>query len=992
MNILSFPIDTARGNLILPTLVLSKRDGSFIGALSNVTNFSFTNSFDDIPQISFTVHKYDNGELTPYWNEVKNLRLLYVVEWDLYFELTLSENEKVSTEKNVVCTELVESELSQLLLHNIEINSEDDLKANNDIDSDKYIPTILYSQDDKKHSLLHRITQDKASNYHISFLDLSYHQKDTYVDKEQRDFSFDDISIYDAFKNIADELNLHFEFRAVRNTVDKKIIRYIDAYTLGSVCMNDNCSYFKEHSGLHRYRGTFDECPICGSTDVYQGYGNDTTIFVNSESLSDELSLDVLTDQIKNVYYLQSNDDLIDATIRNYNPLGNNYIYNFSYEIDNQDTSEDFSKQWNEFYQALYKYMNDENAYSVTGDADLTETFRSYYSIVDEYKSDFADTHRYLTDDFKSKQGYQLNSDIWNLSYATMGTLTYDAIDLYNYIKSERLPSGDLTPLSIANEVKVLNNAFINNGSTDANHVGDTIYITNGALRLSYSGVENTILNVATAIVDARAKVTVKSINAQDNDNNAITADYSGDATTGTADVTFTVTSKTDSTLTADTNLIHLNVKIVGYDYTPISLDALDSISQLLKIKLKQNAQDNNSFASLFNMTTTDIADSDGYVYGKKFTYTLSDNDFKKEINKYSLDALENLNKCCDACIDMLNAQLIDKTWAVSPQSIAYAYFSESSKYIYCMEPNSALSVHLEIIQGHGGGSVQSVSQIGYPTPDGHFRVDDLRQNLVSSDAVNGDSYYTSFNIVNRGAGSDVFTFKLYHIDGWQATYNPITFYVYTGTSQIEAQLQTPLINRKMMIESRIAELNRQLAVISDGTNDSKKTMSGALNYIKGKINREMNLYLANQKEELQSFAREQTYSASYSSDGLSNYQLFQNAKKYVNDAMMKLADADIPKYQISGSVNNVFLIQDYSSIKDKFKIGNWIRVEIDGKVYKLRLLDYTINYDDPAKIDVTFSEAKNVNYSYSGFSGYIMNSQDVQDRKIAYIKRNQGG
>ena len=48
--------------------------------------------------------------------------------------------------------------------------------------------------------------------------------------------------------------------------------------------------------------------------------------------------------------------------------------------------------------------------------------------------------------------------------------------------------------------------------------------------------------------------------------------------------------------------------------------------------------------------------------------------------------------------------------------------------------------------------------------------------------------------------------------------------------------------------------------------------------------------------------------------------------------------------------------IPKFAPLRDYFEIGNWIRVEIDDEIYKLRLTSYDINYDDLDSISVEFS------------------------------------
>ena len=57
-----------------PTLVLGKRNGDKIGQIPNIDNIKLKDCLNNTPEFSFTVHKYDNGKLCEYWDDIKDLR------------------------------------------------------------------------------------------------------------------------------------------------------------------------------------------------------------------------------------------------------------------------------------------------------------------------------------------------------------------------------------------------------------------------------------------------------------------------------------------------------------------------------------------------------------------------------------------------------------------------------------------------------------------------------------------------------------------------------------------------------------------------------------------------------------------------------------------------------------------------------------------------------------------------------------------------------
>ena len=180
-----------------PTLVLGKRNGDKICQISNIDNIKVKDCLVNAPEISFTVHKYDNDKLCECWDEIKDFRLVWCKEWDMWFQLTINVNISDEVTKNVELIRLAESELSQINLYNVEINTELDIAR------DEYTePTILYNAENHDASLLHRILE-KAPHYSISKVDLS-------IAKIQRTFSFDGVNIVDALNEICEEINAMF--------------------------------------------------------------------------------------------------------------------------------------------------------------------------------------------------------------------------------------------------------------------------------------------------------------------------------------------------------------------------------------------------------------------------------------------------------------------------------------------------------------------------------------------------------------------------------------------------------------------------------------------------------------------------------------------------------------------------------------------------------------------------------------------------------------
>ena len=199
------------GNPEPPTIILANRNGNKLGQLKVNDNSIELSDKLRASEISFTINKYINGEITPLWDKVLNFKLIYCKEWDCWFEIKVELDEETETVKTVFCTQLGHAELSQIMLYNIEINTE------KDIERDDYKISILYDEDNPESSILNRMLDDKAPHYSIAYVSPT-------IAKIQRSFSFDDISIRDIHKEIAEEIGIS---QAQVSRLEKNALSYI---------------------------------------------------------------------------------------------------------------------------------------------------------------------------------------------------------------------------------------------------------------------------------------------------------------------------------------------------------------------------------------------------------------------------------------------------------------------------------------------------------------------------------------------------------------------------------------------------------------------------------------------------------------------------------------------------------------------------------------------------------------------------------------------
>lgn len=400
------------GNPEPPTIVLANRNGNKLGQLKvNTESIDLSDKFNDASEISFTVNKYIDNEIVPLWDKIVDFKLIYCKEWDIWFEIRVELDEETESVKTVFGTQLGYAELSQVMLYNIEINTE------KDIERDDYKITILYDPEDSGASLLDRIFE-KAPHYSVIHVDST-------IANIQRTFSFDGTSIVDACQEIAEEIGCYFLFHS-NSDENGMPQRTVSVYDLYQNCNNKDC----------KHRGEFtDVCPKCGGTDIKYGYGDDTLIFVTADELAtDGIELVTDTDSVKNCFKLEAGDDLMTATVRNCNPNGTDYIWYFSDSLK-EDMSDELVEKL-EAYDELYdEYYND-----YVSDIGMLRVL-AYNELVTKYSNYNKDLQK-ITPPIKG--------------YSSLMNVYYNVVDLAWYLKSGLMPSVTMSKTTAKEQADLL--------------------------------------------------------------------------------------------------------------------------------------------------------------------------------------------------------------------------------------------------------------------------------------------------------------------------------------------------------------------------------------------------------------------------------------------------------------------------------------------------------------------------------------------------------
>lgn len=804
----------------VPTIILQNRNFDNIGKINNVDNIVYKEYFNGADEVSFTVHKMKDGEITPYWEEITDHKVVYIPEFQGRFYMKVSVDEGDCIEKKCILRSLCEDELSQIILRNIEINTENDILRE---DYDSNFPTVFYRNPEdytrynhiwnnhikyeshtpemkkrilKSSSLLHRLLEDKAPHYTI-------HTVTDSLRDMQRSFSISEKDIYSELTGeIAEQFHCIFQFNSLS--------REIDVYDLYNVC--EDCGF----------RGDFtDKCPECGSGGIHTGYGEDTTVFISRNNLASSISLETNADSMKNCFYVEGGDDIINSAIRSVNPNGTQYIFQNSAAMKHDMPEELVTKL--EQYDKTYQYYTGEHTYNL--DESIVNNYNEVVSFVNQ--------------NFPDNIHPELSSAI--VGYSDLTNALYNAVDLYDFISDAMLPTLDTDGIGITDSLNNIVNGFasgldgkyqntivLSNPKTATQTTVENIITKNA--RLYYSpayydiSLQTALYNKATDTRDGKweGRITLTSL---------AETDENGKYKSGTTEkITLTIPKSCDN----ECYQVYINQQIQQ------AISGKEALSQ------------------------------------KQITsISLSDEDFSHQLHFYSLSELYNIKNMFQACLDVV-----------------------------------------EKLQLNGRKETESL----------HKEYHDFYYNRIYG-KTNSRECCIDAEITLREAQAK-FIKKVYYYD--------------------------------------YAEMDEPCGVIYD----LRKATHDALDIKK---------YLGSYYHTFCSYRREDKYSnGNYISDGLTNAGIIENAKKLLQAASDELYKLSNPQYTISTEMNNLLALDEFKPLKDYFSVGNWIRMEIDGRIYKLRLLSCQISFEDLQSVQVEFSTAEKTVTGYNDIQDIINSASSI--------------
>ena len=196
------------------------------------------------------------------------------------------------------------------------------------------------------------------------------------------------------------------------------------------------------------------------------------------------------------------------------------------------------------------------------------------------------------------------------------------------------------------------------------------------------------------------------------------------------------------------------------------------------------------------------------------------------------------------------------------------------------------------------------------------------------------------------------------------------------SNSPFYEKLYLPYYNRRNYIEDEYNERAKQI--------ESVVTNIANLEWEKQTIQKMLNLrtYLG-ESDYLSylTYLREDKYeNSNYISDGLTNEEVIEQAKQLREKALKELKKSAEMKYTITATLSNLLALKEFEPIINYFEVGNYIRMQIDETIYKMRLLSYEITFseDNIQTINVEFSDVINAKNNALGIKQILDQAKSI--------------
>lgn len=208
--------------------------------------------------------------------------------------------------------------------------------------------------------------------------------------------------------------------------------------------------------------------------------------------------------------------------------------------------------------------------------------------------------------------------------------------------------------------------------------------------------------------------------------------------------------------------------------------------------------------------------------------------------------------------------------------------------------------------------------------------------------------------------------------------------------TDIYTQLYLPYLEKSRAIQDEIAVRETELSGLlqptdEDGVQNPAFQNKGLIDIIEEKQNEirealDLHDYLGDALwEELSFYRRESEYSnPNYISDGLTDSEVIEQAQNFINTATKEIIKASTLQHTISAPLSNFLLLDEFSGLQKKFRVGNWIWLQVDDSIYKLRLANWEVDYDNIDDLDIEFTDSVRVGNVISDVESILSKSMSM--------------
>ena len=849
----------------------------------------FTADINEINQpdeISFTYYKEVDDTPCPCFDDLTDLSVIQVGSYG-FFEIAVAKSEHTSVVKKVTARSLGIAELSQIIC-SLEVNTEEDISRS---DYDKNYPTVFYRDTDisdkenerkkkEEASLLDRVLS-YAPHYHVGYVSPT-------LRNIQRTFSWSDTDIVSALNEIASEVNCVFDI-CVTIGEDGRAERTVNAYDIQYCrhCWEAIDENKKKTASVSSFRNIVNGvCQTCGSSEHIADIGQDTNIFISTDNLSDEISIEGDRDSIKNCFKVVGGDDTITAAVQGLNMSASNRIMMFSDEQKKRMSPELVEKL---------------DAY----DKELSGQSESYEKLLE---------------------------------------IQYDLYDMILYLQSGKMPV-------LEEEITTCIDAILYVTKQIYTYYKNTFFISSWS-NYGYTSAKYSISNLLSTFMPKGFSFSIDT-----------------DEITHTNDKNFDPSKKycwygSIKFYSSDNRENIYTLHVTGNNGSYITREADDN-----HISYNDSEGSVSGFSVTFNFA--DKSQEAYMSYIKQHTsYLLSevdlnyDNEKSRTWNQYSYNRLESYYDGFQSCIDAIDGMRAEETTETSSAIL------NQVKGSY-MGIQGQILAQMTIVKDQIFALCSYLGEFSDAFLDANGNINyELKHYTSISEAL---SHMTDTRYPNEFIGTKPYKCEKCSstnvselTSGKNICNNCGSYDIYSCYDVMKDIVDSYVDNQSANPGISIADMRRKTRAHFD-----IKTYFA-----------EDGLY-----NELLSFIREDVYTNdNYTSDGLTNSQIISQAKELMAKARQELSKACTTQYTVTANISAIvgqteaeykdaIVSDDYSG----FSLNNYVRVRIDGEIYKMRISSIRFAFPVQDKIDVTFTNVSRYNNgAMSDVSAIIDSASDM--------------